>query len=303
MLTKENKKAFSTFCWMYFILALSTQVGGIIVVNVVRFFFPFLLNLPNFTLILSFAPLYFIGIPIFLICLHYFSKPKAAPTEKHSLSFIQIVRTFILILGTMYAFNLISLFIVRILSMLKKSTITNPLETVISESNPFMFFIVACIIAPVAEELLFRFIPYSRLVPIIGERGYLIISSVFFGIFHGNFSQIFYAFAAGWLLGLVYLKTGNIKYSILFHIAANTVGSVVFPSLIKWNIEIGGIIAGLTVISFMIGAGIIWARRGVQGRVPYRENEKAMLKSALLSSGFFAFLILSSLIMILSIFA
>ncbi|MBO6055192.1 MAG: CPBP family intramembrane metalloprotease, partial [Oscillospiraceae bacterium] len=61
----------------------------------------------------------------------------------------------------------------------------------------------------------------------------VIISAVMFGLFHGNFSQFFYAFAVGLVFGYVYLRTGKIRYSIALHIFVNFMGSV--PATLLMN--------------------------------------------------------------------
>lgn len=86
----------------------------------------------------------------------------------------------------------------------------------------FVLILMAGIIIPIAEELIFRALIYKRL-----RRGYgigfaLVISSLLFGIFHGNLVQGVYAFLLGLLLALIYEKWENIYLCMLYHMAANT---------------------------------------------------------------------------------
>ena len=82
------------------------------------------------------------------------------------------------------------------------------------------------IVAPIVEELIFRKIVIDRL-SVFGDRNAIIFSSVAFGLIHVNLYQFFYATALGFILGYVYTKTRNVKYSIFMHMLINFLGSVV----------------------------------------------------------------------------
>ena len=47
-----------------------------------------------------------------------------------------------------------------------------------------------------------------------------------FGLFHGNFSQMFGAFTVGLVFGFVYLKTGKIYYTMIMHALINANASL-----------------------------------------------------------------------------
>ena len=68
---------------------------------------------------------------------------------------------------------------------------------------------------------------------IYGEKLAVITSALMFGLFHGNLSQLFYAFALGLVFGYVYLKTGKLRYSIGLHMLINFIGSVVGPFFLE----------------------------------------------------------------------
>lgn len=89
--------------------------------------------------------------------------------------------------------------------------------------NIIITFLTSVCMAPILEELLFRGLIYKRLrfvcKPIIAAA----ISSLAFGITHGNLVQFVYAFLAGMLLSYVYEKYKNIWAPILFHFCANFV--------------------------------------------------------------------------------
>ena len=88
------------------------------------------------------------------------------------------------------------------------------------------------ILAPVIEEYIFRKQLIDRM-HIYGEKLAVITSALMFGLFHGNLSQLFYAFALGLVFGYVYLKTGKLRYSIGLHMLINLIGSVIGPLFLE----------------------------------------------------------------------
>jgi len=82
-------------------------------------------------------------------------------------------------------------------------------------------FLTTVFMAPILEELLFRGLIYKRLRNICKPFVAATISSLAFGITHGNLVQFSYAFLAGMLLAYVYEKYKNIWAPIIFHFCAN----------------------------------------------------------------------------------
>ena len=100
----------------------------------------------------------------------------------------------------------------------------------ISGSNIWLRILVVGIGAPVFEELIFRKLLIDR-VKKHGELLAILTSGLFFGLFHGNFSQFFYAFLLGCLFAYVYVRSGRIRYTILLHMAINMTSSVITSNL------------------------------------------------------------------------
>ena len=86
------------------------------------------------------------------------------------------------------------------------------------------------VLAPVFEELVFRKVLVDRVLP-YGEWPAILFSGVTFGLFHGNLTQFFYAALLGMILAYVYIRTGNILYTIGIHACINFLGGVL-PMLI-----------------------------------------------------------------------
>ena len=71
-----------------------------------------------------------------------------------------------------------------------------------------------------AEEFLFRGVFYNELRP-YGRTQAILISATLFALMHQNIAQIFYTFAAGIAMAIMYEATGSIWCSVFFHMVNN----------------------------------------------------------------------------------
>lgn len=81
-------------------------------------------------------------------------------------------------------------------------------------------FISIAIVPAFAEEFLFRGCVLSNLLP-YGKTGAIVFSALLFSLMHGNFAQFLYTFAAGIVLGIVYVETGSIWTPTFIHLFNN----------------------------------------------------------------------------------
>lgn len=86
------------------------------------------------------------------------------------------------------------------------------------------------IVAPVAEEMIFRWVVYLRLRDNGKMLFAVIVSAVFFGIYHGNLVQAIYASILGMFFACLLEWTGNLLSCVLLHVGAN-VWSLVYPEI------------------------------------------------------------------------
>ena len=137
-----------------------------------------------------------------------------------SLSPKAFVRTALFCLGTTYLFNLLTTLLMLAIETLTGSSTGNALEAVADSFPTGLYLVVAVLIAPVMEELIFRKLLLDRLRP-FGDRWAILISGVAFGLFHLNLYQFFYATALGFIFGGIALKTGKIWHTMLLHAIVN----------------------------------------------------------------------------------
>ena len=77
------------------------------------------------------------------------------------------------------------------------------------------------LLAPIAEELIFRGLLYRRLRAHLGIGWAIGISSALFGVFHGNMIPFLYGAALGIFLALLYERSGRILVPVLAHVFCN----------------------------------------------------------------------------------
>lgn len=179
--------------------------------------------------LLSVVPLYALAFPAFWLVLRRLPRDSVQPDSmggKYWLGGLCV--TCALMMAGNYIGNV---FIVVFESALGR-TLTNPVaETTVGQSFWINLLFVA-VLAPILEELVFRKLLCDRLLP-LGEGYTVVLSAVIFGLVHGNFFQFFYAFFIGAFFALVYVKTGRIRYSILYHCVINFMGGVIAPWILE----------------------------------------------------------------------
>ena len=104
-------------------------------------------------------------------------------------------------------------------------------NNIIISSDTFVRIICIGILPAVFEELLFRKFLIARTIR-YGEFISCAMSGIMFGLWHGNFQQFFFAFFVGVLFAFVYIRTGNIIYTMILHASMNLVTSTITVGLL-----------------------------------------------------------------------
>lgn len=146
------------------------------------------------------------------------------------------------------------------------------MEAAAGMEDTFSMFLYAGLLAPVAEELLFRGLILRTLLP-YGKRFAILTSAFLFGLFHGNVVQSPYAFCVGLILGYTAVEY-SIGWSMVLHMFNNLVLADALPRLTAGLPEgIGdGIVMGLIIAMSVIALVIAICRRK-EIRAYVRENK------------------------------
>ena len=119
--------------------------------------------------------------------------------------------------------------------------------------NKSLGFLIICmgVIAPIAEEVVFRWLIYLRLRDYMKMGAAAVISGLIFGIYHGNLVQAVYASILGMVFACFLELTGNLWTSVLLHMGAN-IWSLVSPYVVQWLMEKYVLSIFLMVLLFIV---------------------------------------------------
>ena len=176
-----------------------------------------------FNILLSSGVMYCLAFPIFYLMVR---KMRVRLPKKTKLEAGELITSLFIAETLMIVGSYVSLSLTSLLEEIIGQPIPDNTSELILDAPVWLLILIVVIIGPIVEELIFRKLMIDRL-SLHGELYAVIVSSVAFGIFHQNVYQLFYATLFGFLLGYVYLKSGNIKLSILLHMVINLLGSVV----------------------------------------------------------------------------
>ncbi len=182
-------------------------------------------------------PMYVICFPILFLVLR---KQEVVKPERHKLS----VGKYLLFIPLMAAMIGVGAVIGITLNLLITLPFgVNPMQSteissVMMNSNPFWRIITAGILAPIVEETIFRKFLIDRTYR-YGEWVAILTSGIMFGLFHGNFAQCFFAAFIGGLFAYIYIRTGQVWYTIGLHMILNLSTSVITMAVAKPYLSVG----------------------------------------------------------------
>lgn len=220
---EANRRFFSKIGFNYFALGIIVLALNLFIGLFISIINPNLLS--NQTMMTFFSAIwtYLLPLPIFIYIMR---KTEAKTLEKHKMT----VKTFVICISItmflMWIGNIMGVIITSGIGSLIQHEVANPINDVINNSGLVANLIIITTIAPIFEELIFRKLLIDRTIKYGGTISVL-LSGLLFAFFHGNLNQFFYAFLLGGFFAIIYIKTGQIKYTIGLHMIINFIGSVV----------------------------------------------------------------------------
>ena len=154
----------------------------------------------------------------------------------------------ILVFGFFAGYNIIQMVIFGVLDVERFFPSYSEIEDVVTSGSLAMQILSVGLAAPVVEELVFRGILMNRMKWLPAWASVL-IQAMIFGAIHMNWFQSLYAFLAGILLGLVYMKYRSITIAITGHIAFNMASVVLGEFLTEDNALVVLIICPVVMVA------------------------------------------------------
>lgn len=176
-----------------------------------------------FNILLSIGAQYLIAFPIFILIMRRGSKPT--PVEGRKMPFRELALLTLIAEALMLFGSMIGNFIAGVFAGIFGDAPSNSLDEVLSDTPIWLMIVSVVILAPIVEEIIFRKMIIDRLAPYGGAMA-VMISSIAFMLIHANVYQFPYALMVGIVLGYVYIRSGNVKYTIAIHMIMNFLGSV-----------------------------------------------------------------------------
>ena len=179
---------------------------------------------------IEFLCLYLLVMPLMIFLL---SRLPGTKLPRHKVKVKQFLGILAAVYGIMIACSLFGTVVASIVAYFTKINIQNEdVVDMVMNLDVSMSVVFVSIVGPVFEELIFRKMLVTRLVK-YGEGVAIVLSGLIFGIFHGNWTQFVYTFGLGMFLAFVFLKTGNILYTMAIHVCINFSSSVILLNLVK----------------------------------------------------------------------
>ena len=200
-----------------------------------------------------------------------------------------------IMLGIQYVFYLWTELVDLVMGFFGGS-VEEMMEAASLPANSFSIVLYSALLAPISEELLFRKLVQGSLMP-FGKRFAIVTSALLFGLFHGNFLKIPYAFAMGLILGYV-----AAEYSVWWSIALHAFNNFVLGDVMVWLSErlpelvLNGIGAVMLLYALASVGILIHSREDIRAFRAERMDRRC-LKCLFTNSGMIALLILTAILM------
>ena len=219
----EARRQFSRVGFACFAVTFVTYAVLLVAQPLLLSRWPGLLNHPWYVWASSSLPLYLCGFPCAALILR---KCKKQATPKRDLPLPWFAAAFAVGYTLLLAGNILGNLLMSVVQAISGLESGNLVADVLADSDLLGVLIFAVVLAPLMEEWLFRGLIYDRLA-VFGPGWATALSALLFGLFHGNFYQLFYAVSVGLVLGWLKARTGRLIWGIALHMGINFMGSVV----------------------------------------------------------------------------
>ena len=129
--------------------------------------------------------------------------------------------------------------------------------TAFENQNPALLILTTVVLAPLAEEMIFRGMTYRRIRQYLGVPRGILLSALLFGIYHMNMIQLIYAFVPGLLFAWLYERTRTLIVPVCCHAAANAWALAVEYGLDRPQLLTGAAKTGFLLAEAVIGAAAL----------------------------------------------
>lgn len=264
---RNPKKICGTIGIALFALALLFFGGAHGLQYLIDEFAPQWMSYPIMIWLINDVPLYVLGLPVFLLILRLipeYGKPQGA---RMKITFLRFLGLLIFCFGASYVISFITNFFVlfvpvfreisRYLNELARSFL--PVAALgMSSGGILMDFIFMVVVPAFGEEFIFRYMLRRKLYG-AGDKIFIVVSAVAFGLFHMNISQTPFTMLVGATLAWVYAQTNNIWLPIALHFAFNFNSAIIVQHGVLNMSDLGMVVTVLLILAMIPVAIILFA--------------------------------------------
>lgn len=135
-------------------------------------------------------------------------------------------------------------------------------STSVIDSSGFISMVSTVIFAPIAEEMIFRGLVYTRLKRAMPKWIAAILQAALFGVLHGQILWIAYAFAVGLILAAYFESTGSLFANITVHICFNLMGGYILSYIFTESTAVYIVFASVVLLTVCTRSAIRIAKSG-----------------------------------------
>lgn len=233
---KSCRKTFSRMGFAYSVFQLIFMGAAYLLAFIIAAFFPDLLDIEIISWLVNYLPMYIVAVPVTTLILK--KLPVVKPND-HKLTAGKYSILVLMGIGLTIAGSLIGNMLSAIIDLITGLKTSNAVSDMVTDTNPLIILFFVVIMAPIVEEFLCRKLIIDHTLK-YGEWTAILLSGLIFALIHGNFFQFFYAFALGALMAFIYIRTGRLRYTIIFHMIINTIGGLL-PTLLLQSVDMNAI--------------------------------------------------------------
>jgi len=227
MSKKEARAVFCRIGFASFSLSVIPTLFQLILLTLQRQLFPSFVWGHTSLHLLSNASIYLGAVPVCFLILHPLPQKDPLRERVRPLHWLGLLCVSV---ACIHLGSIVSSYVTQYLGAILGTPPANPLENSLGEGSLWSNLFFVGILAPILEELFFRRFLCRRLL-FLGEGYAIFVSAAIFALCHGNFYQLFYAFATGAIFAFVYVKSGRLLYTVAIHMFINIMSGVLVSEL------------------------------------------------------------------------
>ncbi len=179
-------------------------------------------------------PLYFIGVPLFLLITAFVPSAPKVKSPRFRFHAGHYALALVFMFGAGYALATVSSLILEGIGQLfPRGGGTSDTLVAMASGDTLFTLVFVGLIPAFGEEFVFRYM-IRRKMGECGDLSYVLVSGLCFSLFHASGAQLLFTFVLGALFAWLYAATGKLWVPISLHFLFNITNALLLPLLMEW---------------------------------------------------------------------